>query len=375
MVVKDRIVTWFIRNIIIPRMEDIDHPGYIVSHLDRSNKSNIVRQILSPESLFVEIEEKVFKQFGMKGRKALYRAGKTFGYDYGISNNFKTLNKSSKKEIKKLISYLVPYIETLYASNMSYEIDMDKQVFRLELDNFVVCRKNGIGDIITSGAIAGFWSVIMDNPDIEGVQFECQGRGDPKCNLICAPKKELKKMNYSYFDTPAVKVLQTNSEYQVRNQIKKTTHITKSLKTLVGSNIFDYKHGVLKYKDDRYFITEASLPDLLEIYLSKLGAGRLLFDVAFEFGSRICQYNKDTNFFSDYLSALGWGEVIFNISQKTVKILSNHLPWTMYSDKTKKLVFCGLLSGLVSEYLNKRTELKLTNISKLGNSYSAVFSK
>jgi len=64
------------------------------------------------------------------------------------------------------------------------------------MKDYIVCRKNGRGEIFSEGGIAGIWSYVCQDPTIEAVQIKCQGRGDPECEVIAAPYKEPVKMGY-----------------------------------------------------------------------------------------------------------------------------------------------------------------------------------
>jgi len=52
------------------------------------------------------------------------------------------------------------------------------------MKDYIVCRKNGRGEIFSEGGIAGIWSYVCQDPTIEAVQIKCQGREDKWCEVI-----------------------------------------------------------------------------------------------------------------------------------------------------------------------------------------------
>jgi len=59
MKIKDKLFSWYIQNVLIPKTEEINHPGFLITNLTGSTGNITVREIGFPEKLFVELEERV----------------------------------------------------------------------------------------------------------------------------------------------------------------------------------------------------------------------------------------------------------------------------------------------------------------------------
>ena len=88
MPVKDKVVTWWIQNVIIPRQEIIDKPGFIVTTFTEKKFITYLRDFFLPEKLIEIIESKIVQTYGDLGRQVLYSIGKKFGYIYCSLSNF-----------------------------------------------------------------------------------------------------------------------------------------------------------------------------------------------------------------------------------------------------------------------------------------------
>jgi hypothetical protein len=80
MPVKDRIVTWFIQHVLLPKIEIIDNPGFVINTLSDTTKTTYLREFFLPERLFEIIESRIVDKYGELGKKILYSTGKKFGY-------------------------------------------------------------------------------------------------------------------------------------------------------------------------------------------------------------------------------------------------------------------------------------------------------
>jgi hypothetical protein len=166
------------------------------------------------------------------------------------------------------------------------------------------------------------------------------------------------------------------SEYFSLNKIVKTSHATKSLKEMVASGMFEYAHGIMKFKGDRYFLLESSCSYLIEEELTRLTSSEdLIFQSAFKFGnSLITRTHQDTKFITDYMSALGWGDVYVTIKDSKYRVISSHYPWTEYSKNSKFIIFRGLLSGMLSAITGKDIKLNEVESSLLAGSLDVIVS-
>jgi hypothetical protein len=171
MVIKDRIVGWYLRNVLLSKSEIIQTPGFICEHMGKQ-KQIFLRELAIPEDLLVEIE----KHFD---KKILYEIGKKFGYRYALISDFSKIDSVNKKEFLRNAYFLVRYIETVsYGTNLLHKVEYDKRIFRMKMKNYVICRKSGKGHLFSTGGTGGIWSYVTGDPSVESVQIKCQGRGD-----------------------------------------------------------------------------------------------------------------------------------------------------------------------------------------------------
>jgi len=336
MPVKDKVVTWFIQHVIMPKREIIDKPGFIVTNFTEHDQTTYLRELLLPERLFELIENKIVQEYDEKGKQILYSAGKKFGYLYSSLSNFPTITTCSGKKLSEFAYYLVRYIETIYAQQANHEISIEDKTFTISFDDYIICRHNGHGYIMTDGGITGIWAYLMQDKFIEGIQFECQGRENKNCHVICAPKEKIQEKNNSYF----------------------------SETDLPDNKFFEYDEGILTFKNNRFFICESHILFLLEQEISKLENGeQFLFDICFEYGKilRETYGEKDyQKFIIDFFPALGFGDITFLDSNKIAAV---YYPWTIYSETSKYIIFRGIMSGIISDSIGKKIEFNNFDVS------------
>lgn len=362
MPVKDRVVSWWIQNIIIPQQEIIDKPGFIVTTFTEKKFTTYLREFFIPEKLFEIIENRIVEHYGEHGRQVLYSSGKKFGYIYASMSNFTTLKNSSAEDISKFAYLLVRYIEGTYAQQAEHETDVEQKRFTIYFDNYIICRNNGIGHIMTEGGITGIWSYGMQDTSIEGVQLECQGRGNQRCCVICAPCNKIQEKIKKFFCENNLTALKSDSTYKTLNEIRQTTYVKNSLKDLLDAGFFTYKRGIISYKDNRFFHCESHILYLLEQEIVKLENGeQILFDACIEYGKFIAEsYGKKDyqKFIPDFFSALGFGDILVINSDK-LSIAFIYYPWTIYSQQSKYIILRGIMSGIVSSLSSR--EIRFTN--------------
>ncbi|MCK4729920.1 MAG: hypothetical protein KAT28_01235 [Candidatus Aenigmarchaeota archaeon] len=362
MVLKDRIVTWFMKNVLLPKIEIIDKAGYLIVS---SSDGNLLRDIGFPESIFVELEKKIKKEI-------TYKIGKIFGYNYALNTNFDKIDQINENKFKESLYFIVRYIETIsYGHDLTHTFDYKNKIFKLKAKNYVVCSKNGLGHFIIEGIIGGFLAFSFCDKSTEAIQIKCQGRGDKKCELICAPAKVLKEKKIKFLKETNLEKLKIDSEYIEINKIKPTQFARYSLKDLIDSGFFKYVQGDICFKGERHFLCEASFMYILEKELKKIkGAGKILFDVSFDYGKSLAEKGEqETNnrdyssgtaegFITNYMSALGWGDILVMKKSGKYTVISNYFPWTKWAKDIKFIMFRGIISGLLSGFLNKKIILK-----------------
>lgn len=307
--------------------------------------------------LFSRPETKVVASFGERGRQALYSAGKRFGYQYARISDLATLSKLGEKKFRKELYNFIRYIETIYAEGMRHKVDVGQKLCEIELNQYVVCRLNGLGHILTEGAIAGSAAYMLEEPTIEGVQTHCQGRGDRTCKLVCAPAKVLEKKKLDFLRETDYSGLEMSDDYPRMNKLRTCKYATQSFKSMVDAGFYEYSPGVARFGRERYLICESSIMYFVEMELQKIGAEQLMFDVAFETGKSIGAEHKDygvRGFLTDYLSSLGYGDVYQSGERE---VLADYFPWTQHVHDIKFTLFRGLVSGLLSGLSGKDVKL------------------
>lgn len=358
--IKDRVFDWFLRNVIIPKVEEIDKPGFIINKFSKGEI--VLRDVAFPEVILSFLEDKVTSEHGDAGKKRLYKAGKKFGYLYANLSGLPTIKNAKVEELKKWIYRFVRYVETVYSSNLEYKVDFEGRLFSIDLDNYVVCSLNGKGYSITDGAIAGVWAWMMQDRTMEGVQIKCQGRGDKKCKVVCGPRGQLRKMGLEFIESDSVIEKIDMARYMSMNESAKPSYSTCSLESMLQANIYSYSKGAIMFKGLRHFIIEVSFIDILEAELLNLDKkGRALFSSGYDFGKKLVSMTEKPSlqFVVDYLSSLGFGDISIESTSKGFRVMSRHHPWTEFSELKTFALFRGMVSGLLSSISGK--EVKFNN--------------
>ena len=363
MSIKDMMFLWYLKNISIPRLEVLDSPGFIALRFSEKGRSIFLRELALPESVFVDLERAIKKKYGDTGRQILYSAGKKFTYNYANMSAFPKKGEIPLKNLLAFADLTIKFISSMFARSARHEIDINKEQITFYLKDWVICNKDGMGYFLTEGAAAGLWSWVMNNKDIEAAHQFCQGNGYEECKLVCAPKTTLKQTKIEFFCENDLSLLPKDFSYEQINSIRNTEFARSSLKELIDANVFNYSHGILSYKNERFFICEASSIYILENELKKLkGADRLLFQVSFDFGKRIAEEKKaeGLKFVTDFASALGLGDVMALSKKGKWYVTVNYFPWIKFSHEINFSLLTGLLSGLLSGLLDKKIVLTKT---------------
>ena len=266
--------------------------------------------------------------------------------------SFPKINEYSNKEMENFLYYLIRYMETTFSKNATHEANFDEKSLLISFEDYIVCRNNGYGYILTDGGSAGLWSYLMQDKSIEGVQLNCQGRGNNRCDILCAPfgklVENIKKVNIE-LNLPDK---QFDESYKIMNEIRPSNYSKNSMKDLIDNNFFRYDEGSFFYKENRFFGCESHILYLLEEEISKLDYGeKIIFDTCFEYGKALRRIYSSTDykrFITDFFPALGFGDITFLSDDKPV-IASIFYPWTTHSEKSKYLVFRGLMSGFITD--------------------------
>lgn len=362
MPIKDKVVTWYIQNIILPHREILDKPGFVVTTFTEDKYTTYLREFFLPEQLFELIENRIIENYGAQGKQALYSAGKKFGYLYSSMSNFPTINDVTEKELSNFAYLMLRYVESVYAKQADHSLSFTEKILKITFDNYIVCRHNGYGYIMMDGAISGLWAYIIQDKSVEGIQLECQGRNNKQCYFFCAPiQKHTNETKKIYHEQDLI-AQEFENEYKALNEIRETRYAQNSLRHLIDLNFFSYQQGTLAYKNMRFFPCESHILYLLEEELIKLPNGKqILFNACFEYGKMLHNaygHSDYEKFIMDFFPALGFGEIFF-LNHDKMTIATVYYPWTKFSEKSKYIVFRGILSGIISNAINK--EIIFTN--------------
>jgi predicted hydrocarbon binding protein len=365
MAIKDRLVSWFLRNIVIPKIDVWNKPGFVVTQFTDKGKFVFLREIFLPESILIDLEKEIAKKYDKKGEQILYSIGKKFGYTFSYLSNFSTIKNLSEKTFLDFAYKTVRYVECTYSSHLDHSIDLKSKTFLLRAKNYVVCPKNGLGYILGSGGIAGIWGYVMNDKDIEGLQIKCQGKGDKFCEIVCAPKDVLIKYNKKFFiENNLIENIKSDYMYKKFNRFQNTKFASKSLKDMIYNKLFTLSGGILKFCEIRHVYVDSSLIYILEKEIRKLkNAGKILTDIAFECGKKIAEDAKvdSTNFITEYFSAIGFGDTLVTKKDDKYNVIINYFPWTALWKDINFDLCKGLVSGLLSRitgYTYYITEIK-----------------
>lgn len=367
MLIKDRVVTWYIQNVILPRRIILDKPGFIITTFTEKNVTTYLRELFFPEQLLEYIETTIVQQYGEPGKQALYSSGKKFGYLYASMSNFPTIATSSEKELIDFAYLFIRFVEGTFAQKADHTADFQKKIVTITFDNYIICRHTGHGQIMTEGGSAGIWAYTLQDMTIESVQLQCQGRGDKQCYLMVAPEKQLLEKTSSIYHERNLSRYTSDDIYKIMNEVRPIQNSNNSLQVLLDTGFFNYSKGIVSYHSDRFFDTEISLFYLLEEEISRLPNGeQILFNAGAEYGRRLQKIYGGTDykkFISDFFPALGFGDIVVH-DGNNLEICTNYYPWTVFSDHSQFIIFRGIMSGIVSGALQQRINFQHFTIDK-----------
>jgi len=370
MPIKDSVTSWFIQNIVLPNAEDIRNPGYILSKFTDQGKNIALREFFFPEKFYADLETRIVKKLGKAGEKRLYSIGKRFGYRYAMISRYPKAGAIGAKKTDEFMYMFTRYIEVVYARQLSHRIEPQKKLLELEGDSYAGCSRNGIGYLLLNGAWTGVWSFISDDNAIDGIQPACQGRGDPKCRLLCAPNPLLKKMGFSPLTEPDMGGLEEDyGKYDMLNAVHPTSNNNHSLRTLIEAGIFRYERGKLFFDDARMVGIEFSMYYLIDNGFSNDAKTReILYGAAFDSGREISS-GKDVTFVQRFLSGIGFGDVQVIVAANRYRVLFFHFPWASFAKGCRFTILSGFASGLLSGASGKKVSLKRFSMSEAQDGY------
>lgn len=164
---------------------------------------------------------------------------------------------------------------------------------------------------------------------------------------------------------PVDLALKKSPYYNDLNQIRETRFSKSSFTDMIDSGFIEYKGGVVSFAGERHFLCEASVMYLLEESLGSLeGGDQIVFDAAFRYGEGVARKSKMQKaepFISDYMSSVGWGDVVVLNKDGKYRAVSESFPWMQLADKVSFAMFRGIVSGILSGHLGRRVVLDKTS--------------
>ena len=338
-------------NIILPNNEIIDKPGFIMQQFNEKDTSAFLREMLFPEKLLADIEAQAAKKYGNKGREALYKAGKRWGYRYAKGTMFPLRSETSDADFLSFFDVFSKMIEGEYSSFFKGTPDLTRKTIDFEGRDVVICNKSGEGQIFL-GAWVGCWAYQYQDIDMEGDHSKCQGRGNKVCIFRCGPRSIIKgikidiKKDVSLGIEPAFYAINTPHE----------THTDFSLRRFMELGMITYEGGFFTFGADRLVLNESSSIYFIEEELSKLKADSIVFDASFDY-FRNFGGTRSQDFFIAFLMACGWGEIkLYKNAGGYMAVLRN-FPWTSLEKKIHFKMLQGAFSGFLSTKENKKIVL------------------
>jgi len=356
MKVPSAIISTYVKRIMMPKVIVLDIPGFVNEDFRKIGLDISLRQFFIPESLISELEILLSKD-----EKFIYLIGKKFGYAYASLSNLPNIDKISRKKFEEYVSFQMIFTEGTYAQNIKYNLDYDNRTIKINMKDYIVCRKNGLGYFFSSGGIGGIWAWVIQDKNIEAIQTKCQGKGSEECEVIAAPYETLVKMNYKPIKCSDLEKIQFGKDYEGFNKIMPTNWAKLSSRNLIDSGFFKYSHGQITYNDERFFITEASFMYILERELKKVESGlKILWNVSFGFGKKLAEKSGKQDpckFIMDFFPALGFGDILAVTKKGEYEIIVNYFPWLDMYKEIDFVMFRGMLSGVISGFTGKTVEL------------------
>ena len=380
MKIGDSVVKLYVQKFIMPRALIFDKPGFVDFNI--SGKTRIyVRQLLVPESLFVNIQKEVVEKFGERGEQLLYSVGKKFGYRFAQVGRFENIKSHPGNRIKKWVTVACKFVEGTYASELSNETDVAKETIDVVVRNFAICRKLGYDLFILTGGGAGVMAWILQNKKLEGVLYDgkYESSGDHFCRVKYAPPPVLEEFKKEREDIKILKEtnltsLTPNFRDYIRFNAQTELEYDQSFQDFLTAGLFEYKRGVITYGDERFFLLTVGAMYLLEQAFKQQNMQKILFNNAFNTGTDIFS-NKLTKIHDilGILCALGWGEPINLSTKQEYKVVINHFPWTKWCKDIDYSLIAGFISGIFSKAYGKKIIFKLKKADLSKPTLSLVF--
>ncbi len=368
--IKDELYSWFIRNVAVPNSFDFTKPGYVLSKTISGSDGMMLRDVFIPEDLVCDLEVKTVEKLGTNGNRLLYTIGKNSSYIYAKFCGIETIKtKTKEKDYNKYTKSLLLFLGGIYGAAVDYFFDVKIGIQRASFSQYVVCRKNGIGDLFLAGSAAGICSWLLQDTTTEVVQTECVGRGAAKCRILIASPDKIKQLGYAPIEFPTLLDLEMSKEYTSLNKPRNTINTKTSLRELLKNKTLSYKNGQITFCGGKYFNCDSHYIYFLEwLYNDDV----FLFGLAKEYYKKLGEAMGEKlgkQYITDILGAMGWGDIAIN-DKKEAQI--NYYPYTDLYAKTKYPIIRGMLSGLMTALYKEDTNLLNAKTSLEKDTFSLI---
>ncbi|MEO0133050.1 MAG: hypothetical protein ABIK73_09015 [candidate division WOR-3 bacterium] len=373
--IKKDLVSWFLKNAVIPNLIDLNTPGFIVVKQNWKGETINQRNVFYSEKFLANLEKSLHDSLGEEGDKIAYSIGINYGSAYCNSFAIPRLGFDSEKSIDDFIVFYSAFMGVTWGEFFDYSYDLKEKSAWIEFGNHIVCNKNGLGYAFTSGNVGGGWQYMMQDKSVQSTQTQCIGLGAKTCKVIMGPASYLDKLGLKHFNEQAKISFKLDETYLEMNKPKKLSYSNASMHKLISVGFFDFTDNKLSLNNDRYCFTGAELlyvSELLSLEHEELG--KIIFDAGFEQGKEIATAEKENDystFIPDLISALGFGDVLISKTKNSFEIETNYFPYLENYDKIKYFYYRGLLSGLLTGFTGKKINFEKFEVD-VSNGYLKV---
>jgi predicted hydrocarbon binding protein len=352
-------------------VEKYDQPGMLLAQFDSPMGKIYTRIILIPEDILVNFENLQVKKNPSNAAK-LYSMGKNVGYNIAHVFKSSSMKSQGKADVEKFINFMTRFNFSTWAQSVDIlKLDAEKKIFNIKYSGHVVCRKNGKGYLLVEGMYGGFLAYTFNDKTVESVKLKCQGRGDKFCEECISPRSFFTANNIKFFKAEPELLNFNDNKYLQMNALKPCQYATSSLKKLIEQKIFQLTGMHIKYKDMSMINISDVFIYILEMNLDNKSKD-MLYDISFESGKSIKNI-PNTSFIVNFISALGWGDLLIQSAGGKVAAKLDMFPWR-YEEKdiADFSLFSGFISGLLSSYYKKDLRLRKIKKTYVGNSFSVL---
>jgi predicted hydrocarbon binding protein len=364
MAIQNQIIKWWVQNIYSKKIIKYE-PGFIVSEYNNKYGNAFQRLVSIPEDIIVELEKQVIENYGDEGREVLKQIGREYGYNFAYTLGAPKISQKGEAFVKKYIEFAIQYGLSSWAKSAKIiELNFNPFKVSIQYDQHIVCRKNGIGIMLTEYTVLGFIEYIMEK-SVKLLSSKCQGRGDPFCETTF--DENIDELPNLYFNKHNFQI------YKDRNSIKKLANTNQSMNDVFKRQTV--KDNFFYYEKVPIITIECSLLFLIEKNINKnLNCSKLLFDIGFNQSNKFRIQNQKHYYLIDFFAGLGFGELFFKQKEDSNNIYYKNFPWSPLIENNLHFeLLRGFISGLLSKIYFKNFNFKKTDYNINNNTFTIKF--